>query len=72
MQTSNQTRLEKSLLRILDQIEQLQEQIGKSSDEEEKASLKIKLRNLGILRSYYIQLIMIKYGDPNSDKHAAR
>jgi len=72
MQISSQTRLEKSLLRVLDQIDQLQEQLSKSNDEEEKATLKARLRSLGILRAYYIQLIMIKYGDSNSDKNAAR
>ncbi|MGI6468396.1 MAG: hypothetical protein GXZ09_07590 [Syntrophomonadaceae bacterium] len=72
MHTSSQTRLEKSLLRVLDQIDQLQEQLHKSDNEEEKAALKDRLRSLGILRAYYIQLIMIKYGDSNSEKNTAR
>ena len=71
MHTSSQTRLEKSLLRVLDQIDQLQEQLHKSDNEEEKAALKDRLRSLGIW-AYYIQLIMIKYGDSNSEKNTAR
>lgn len=63
MQTSRQTRLEKSLTRILDQIEQMQEQLGEINNDIEKAALQSKLRNLRILRAYYVQLILLKYGD---------
>lgn len=60
---SSQTKLEKSLTRILDQIEQMQSQLGTTSDTAERAALQTRLRNLGILRAYYVQLILIKYGD---------
>jgi hypothetical protein len=60
MNTSNQSRLEKTLTRILDQIECLQEQIFQARNEEEKATLKHQLRNLKILRAYYVKLILIK------------
>ncbi len=62
MNTRSQSRLEKSLTRILDQIEYLQEQIAHAQNEEEESALKYRLRNLKILRAYYVQLILIKYG----------
>lgn len=60
---SSQTRLEKSLTRILDQIDQMKEQLSKTNDSVDKAVLQSKLRHLGILRAYYVQLILIKFGD---------
>ncbi|MGI6435718.1 MAG: hypothetical protein ACOX0F_10205 [Syntrophomonadaceae bacterium] len=63
MQTSRYSRIERSLMRILDQIDRLKEEIRGAVDEEEKRLLNVKLKRLWILRSYYVQLILLKYSD---------
>jgi regulator of replication initiation timing len=63
MQTSRYSRIERSLMRILDQIDRLKEEIREAVDEEEKRLLNVKLKRLWILRSYYVQLILLKYSD---------
>lgn len=63
MQTSRYSRIERSLMRILDQIDRLKEEMREIVDEEERNLLNIRLKRLWILRSYYVQLILLKYGD---------
>lgn len=63
MQTSRYSRIERSLMKVLDQIDRLKEEIRETVDEEEKNLLNSRLKRLWILRSYYVQLILLKYSD---------
>lgn len=49
--------LERSIINTVDRIAQVKEQIILSNDRSERESLRKKLNQLYIIRSYYIQLI---------------
>lgn len=49
--------LEKSIIKTIDQIEWLKEQISNTGDSDEREILKEKLNKLYVMRSYYIRLL---------------
>ncbi|MGS0763578.1 hypothetical protein [Syntrophomonas curvata] len=48
---------EKSIINIVDRIEGIKEQIMRTEDHDERETLRERLNQLYIMRSYYIQLI---------------